>query len=260
MDFNDFSKQLKVKNHLSGLIEIEDYKLNFAKMFFLNKLTKFSKSAGTSQTGRSMHNTLLALYNYVYKDESSLIVVFNTNDKQRLIRELESFTRQLSLPDQIEYSHNYSHDNISILSLNAWKDQKQILTKKYNHIFIDNEIVDQYQEFLNDRAQVAGIDFFVDLCAEFSKMLVKVQSKKSLKSMNCLTQLSNKMVTVSDGTTFKPGELFMITTNYKSAEGIGTLININYNESINWASTIDVLFNNNVVQMPVHNIEYFTKL
>jgi len=260
MNFNDFTKQLKVKNHLSGLLEIEDHKLNFAKMFFLNKLTKFNKSVGVSQTGRSTHNTLLALYNYVYNNESSLIVVFNTDDKQRLIRELESFTRQLSLPDQIEYSHNYSNDNINILSLNAWKDQKNILTKKYNHIFIDNEIVDQYQEFLHDSSHEAGIDFFVDLCIDFSKMLMKDQNKKLLKSMNCLAQLSDKMATTSDGTVFKPGELFIITTNYKAAEGIGTLISINYNESISWSSTIDILFDNNIIKMPAHNIEYFTKL
>ena len=78
--------------------------------------------------------------------------------------------------------------------------------------------------------------------------------------MNCLTQLSDKMATASDGTTFKPGELFIITTNYKAAEGIGTLISINYNEPISWSSTIDILFDNNIIKMPAHNIEYFTKL
>ena len=78
--------------------------------------------------------------------------------------------------------------------------------------------------------------------------------------MNCLTQLSDKMATTSDGTVFKPGELFIITTNYKAAEGIGTLISINYNESISWSSTIDILFDNNIIKMPAHNIEYFTKL
>jgi hypothetical protein len=260
MHFNDFSKQLKVKNHLSGLLEIENHKLNFAKMFFLNKLTKFNKSSGTRQTGKSTHNALLALYNYIYKEESSLIVVFNTPDKQRLIKDLESFTRQLSLPDQVIYSHNYSHSHISILSLNAWRDQKKLLIKKHDHVFIDNEIVDQYHEFLNRQMRDSGVDFFIDLCTGFSNMIKLMQDKKELKSMNCLTLLNGKIAIVSDGTKFEPGDLFTITTNNKDATGIGTLININYDESINWASTIDILFDNNVVQMPAYNIEYFTKL
>jgi len=260
MNFNDFSKQLKVKNHLSGLLEIENHKLNFAKMFFLNKLTKFNKSAGTRQTGKSTHNALLALYNYIYKEESSLIVVFNAADKQRLIKDLESFTMQLSLPDQTITSYNPSHNNISILSLNAWREQKKLLVKKYDHVFIDNEITDQYHEFLNGQRSDPGVNFFIDLCVDFSKTIKQVQNKKDLKSMNCLLILNSKMATVSDGTKFEPGDLFIITTNSKDAAGIGTLISINYDESISWASTIDILFDNTVVQMPAHNIEYFTKL
>jgi hypothetical protein len=260
MNFNDFTKQLKVKNHFVGPITIEDHKLNFAKMFFLNKLTRFNKSAGARQTGRTIHNVLFALYNYVYNNESSLIVVFNTEDKQRLIRELESFTGQLSLPDKVIYSHNYSHDHIGILSLNAWKDQKYILVKKYNHVFIDNEIIDKYHEFLCSDSYDSGDDFFIGLCIDFSGTLQQVQNEESLKSMNCLTLLNDKEIVTSDDTKFKEGDLFMITTNDATSSDIGTLININYDTSINWASTIDILLNNNIVQMPAHNLEYFTKL
>jgi hypothetical protein len=256
MNFSDFIEKLKVKDHLTGFIEIEDHKLNFAKMFFLNKLTKFNKSSGARQTGRSMHNSLLALYNRIYKRESSLIVVFNTSDKQRLVEELESFTRQLTLPIQIDHTH----DNISILSLNAWKDQKNMLSKKYDHIFLDNEIVDQYHDFLNGNSHAAGVDFFIDLCIDFSKMIVQLQNRNPIKSMNCLSKLDDKTIITSDGTEFKTGDLFIITANNTSATVIGTLININYDESINWASTIDVLFDNNIVKMPAHNIEYFTKV
>lgn len=260
MIFNEFTKKLKVKDHLTGLLEIEDYKLNFAKMFFLNRLTKFNKSFGMRQTGRSTHNTLLAIYNYIYNKETSLIVVLNTDDKQRVVRELESFTGQLNLPDRVIYSHNYKHKYINILSLNAWKDQKNEIKKKYNHIFIDNEIIDKYHEFLHGEIYDKGNDFFIGLCIDFSRMLKHVQNKKSLKSMNCLISLDDKEIIVSSGTVFKEGDLFTITANEDIATGVGTLININYNESINWASTIDILFNNNVVQVPAHNIEYFTKL
>ena len=260
MNFNEFTKKLKVKNHLAGLLNIEEYKLNFATMFFLNKLTKFNKSSGSRQTGRSTHNALLAIYNYIYKDESSLIVVFNTEDKQRLIRELESFTGQLSLPDKVIYSHNYSHDHIGILSLNAWKDQKRILMKKYDHVFIDNEIIDKYHDFLCSDSYDSGNDFFIGLCIDFSGTLQQVQSKESLKSMNCLSLLSDKEIVTSNNTKFKEGDLFMITTNDITASDIGTLININYDTSINWASTIDILLDNNIARIPAHNLEYFTKL
>jgi hypothetical protein len=260
MKFNEFTKKLKVKNHLTGLLEVEDHKLNFAKMFFLNKLTKFNKSSGSSQTGRSTHNTLLSLYNYIHKNESSLIVVFNTEDKQRLIRDLESFTGQLKLQDQIIYSYNYSHEYIRILTLNAWKDQKNILRKKHNHVFIDNEIIDQYHEFLRGKSYDRGNDFFVGLCIDFSGELQQIQDKKSLKSMDCLTLLNDKTVITSDQVEFKEGDLFMITTYNNKASQVGTLIKINYDTSISWASTIDILFDNNIIQMPIQNIEYFTKL
>jgi len=260
MNFNEFTKKLKVKNHLTGLLDIEDHKLNFAKMFFLNKLTKFNKSFGARQTGRSTHNILLAIYNYVYNRETSLIVVLNTEDKQRVVRELESFTSQLNLPDQVIYSHNYRHKYINILSLNTWKDQKIEIKKKYNHIFIDNEIIDRYHEFLHGEAYDRGNDFFLGLCIDFSGMLTQIQNKKSLKSMNCLISLNDKEIIVSDGAKFREGDLFTITTNEDIASGVGTLININYNESIKWSSTIDVLFDNNIIQMPAHNIEYFSKL
>jgi hypothetical protein len=78
--------------------------------------------------------------------------------------------------------------------------------------------------------------------------------------MNCLISLSDKEIIASDGAKFKEGDLFTITTNEDIASGVGTIININYDESINWSSTIDILFDNNIVQMPAHNIEYFTKL
>lgn len=260
MHFNEFTKKLKVKDHLTGLRSLECHKLNFAKMFFLNKLTKFNKNFGSRQTGRSTHNTLLAIYNYIYNKETSLIVVLNTDDKQRVVRELESFTGQLGLPDKVIYSHNYKHEYINILSLNAWKDQKQEIKKKYNHIFIDNEIIDRYHEFLHGESYDRGNDFFLGLCIDFSGMLEKIQNKKSLKSMNCLISLNDTEIITSDETNFKEGDLFTISTNEDIASGVGTLISINYNESINWSSTIDILFDKNILQMPAHNIEYFTKL
>ena len=260
MDFSEFTKKLKIKDYLTGLRSLECHELNFAKMFFLNKLTKFNKNFGTRQTGRTTHNILLAVYNYVCNEESSLIVVLNTEEKQRVIRNLESFTTQLGLPDRVIYSNNYSHDYINILSLNAWKDQKNEIKKKYNHIFIDNDIVDKYHEFLHGKSHDRGNDFFLGLCIDFSNALKQNQNKKSLKSMNCLIGLSSDEIIVSSGVKFKEGDLFAIIADKDIAFGIGTLININYNKRIDWFSTIDILFDNNIIQMPAHNIEYFTKL
>ena len=188
MDFSEFTKKLKIKDYLTGLRSLECHELNFAKMFFLNKLTKFNKNFGTRQTGRTTHNILLAVYNYVCNEESSLIVVLNTEEKQRVIRNLESFTTQLGLPDRVIYSNNYSHDYINILSLNAWKDQKNEIKKKYNHIFIDNDIVDKYHEFLCGKSYDWGNDFFLGLCIDFSAALKQNQNKKSLKKTLFETQ------------------------------------------------------------------------
>ena len=132
--------------------------------------------------------------------------------------------------------------------------------KNYNHIFIDNEIIDQYHEFLHSNSYDNGNNFFIGLCIDFAGALRQIQNKRSLKSMNCLSLLSDTTIVTSDGTSFKEGDLFIITTNNIEASNIGTLININYNKSINWASTIDILLDNNIVKMPAHNIEYFTKL
>ena len=260
MIFNDFTKQIKIKTHLTGINEIEDYKLNFARMFFLNRFTQFTKSSCTSQTGRSTHNTLLALYNCVHKNESSLIIVFTTEDKERTLRDLESFTRQLKISENIIHPYSGIHNRINILPLNAWRNQKTELRKKYNHVFIDNDIIDQYHKFLLEKVDDNGHNFFIKLCNEFSLVVQKIKRSKSFKSINCLNLISDSEIIDSCNESFKIGDIFTITANNNNASGIGTLININYNESISWASTIDILFDNDIIQMPIHNIEYFTKL
>jgi len=262
MKFDDFTKKLKVKDYAAGgEVEVDDYKLNFAKVYLRNKLIRFNDNHGFRQAGRSLHNSLTSLYNYVYNDESSLIVVFNTQDKQRLVREFESLTRQLGIKDKVVYSHNYSHNYLNIMSLLAWKDQSRILNNNYNHIFIDNAIIDQYHDFLHGDSHYKGGDFFTGLCKDFTDELNSVQNKKLLKSVNCLRTLNKKEIVTSEGTSFKESDIFTIARNAnEEAYDVATLIKINYDKSISWASTVDILLKNVVIQMPAHNLEYFVKL
>lgn len=259
MTFNEFIKKLRIKNHLYGILDVDDHRLNFAKMFLLNKVTRFNSAVGTRQTGKSTHNLLLAIFNYIYKKETSLIVVFTTEDKSKVVRDLINYVSQISGLKIDLFSSDFKHDYIDIISLNAWTSQKQILRKKYNNIFIDNQIIDQYHDFSRHETDAPGNKFFINLCEKFSLHIQQLQLKKEEGHLNGMVCLENKIIT-SDGIEFNIGDLFMISSFNDESSNIGSIVKINYNNLINWASTVDILFCGNMIKMPIQNIEYFTKL
>lgn len=263
--FNEFIKNLKIDNHpLGEIVFVEDHRINFAKMYILNKITSSNNIYDTRQTGKTTHNILIALYKQVVLNEKSLIVVSNTQEKQRAKSALASFLRQI-IDNQLNYDKTQECKNIDILSINAWKDQKILCkSKKYDHIFVDNEIVEKFISFTNEESisYDKGNDYYVGMCLDLTTKLRSIQKNHNLKSLNCLKEITKFKIITSDDIEFNAGSLFLISPGkdfktHTSSE-IGTILNINYDNSVKWASSIDVMIGGKVITTPVQNIEYFT--
>lgn len=252
MTFSDFIQELGIKSHTAGIIKIDDHRDNFAKMFLLNKMTGLLDSAGTRQTGKTTHNILMSLYNKVKCDQRSLLVVQNTQEKERILMDLKSFSNQLNLR---------SIDNIDTFSLNTLSNKSMLRGRsKYDHIFIDSVIVEKFNSFSVGRKYDKGNDYYIGMCRDLTTAIYQLQGTHKLKSLNCLSKSNEETIITSDKITFSKGDLFIISPDKNNASTVGTILNLNYNSEVPWASTVDLLLDGSMSTMPYHNVEYFTKL
>ena len=259
MTFDEFRKRLRTKSSQTGIIHIDDHKKNFASFYNINKMTGLADDGLTRTTGKTTHNTLLALYFATVKKQKSMIVVMNTADRMRVVRELEQFSNQLPEAEKFKYSYDFKHNYIDVVPINAYDDYLRGTNVEHNHLFIDNAIVDGYLSFKRDPAYEAT--FMLNICEEFNNFILK-NRKKPPTTVNGISKMSNKIITTSDGTEFKEGDLFTLSAaGHDCSSNVGTIISINYDDAkIKWATTMNVLINGELTLMTATDIEFFTKL
>jgi len=257
MTFDEFRKQLRIKNSITGITTIKNHKEHYASVYNMHKI--MGNISDIRQTGKSTHNTLLSIYNFVHKSQTSLIVVQNKQDYLRQIRDLESFTVQLSLSNPIVFSHDFKHEYISILSLNDWKKSPTTLNKSYDNIFIDNTIIEKYNLCLSEAAP--GSEFFIKLCHNFNYALLHSQRQHKIKSVNGIVKINDKKIITADDSHFNEGDLFAISIKPPRSSNIGVLVSIGDHDKIpRWFASIETLINETIVKMSALDVEFFTKL